>query len=132
MRTYQDAKAMAKALRASLASRSVSLSHSYCLEIVANQFGFADWNTLSANLNVTSPVQEDLSCSFCDKPQHEVQRLIEGGCSNRGKSACVFICAECVALCAQINADPVGNAASDNRARAPVKEKFMPRSPGRR
>lgn len=54
MRTYKDAKAMAKALRDSLAARSVSLSHSDCLEIVAQQFGFADWNTLSAKLNAES------------------------------------------------------------------------------
>lgn len=52
MRTYKDAKAMAKSLRDSLATRNVSLSHSECLEIVAQQFGFADWNTLSAKLDV--------------------------------------------------------------------------------
>jgi hypothetical protein len=54
MRTYKDAKAMAKSLRDSLATRSVSLSHSECLEIVAQQFGFADWNTLAAKLDVES------------------------------------------------------------------------------
>jgi predicted enzyme related to lactoylglutathione lyase len=52
MRTYQDAKAMARALRESLAARNVSLSHSECLEIVARQFGFAEWNLLSAKLDV--------------------------------------------------------------------------------
>jgi hypothetical protein len=51
MRTYKDAKAMAKSLRSSLAARSVLLSHSECLEIVAKQFGFADWNTLSAKVD---------------------------------------------------------------------------------
>jgi ATP-dependent protease Clp ATPase subunit len=55
-------------------------------------------------------VPEPLSCSFCGKSQHEVRSLIEGGCSKRGSSRCVFICDECVALCAQINADTVGNA----------------------
>ena len=54
MRTYKDAKAMAKSLRDSLAARSILLSHSECLEIVAKQFGFADWNTLSAKLDVDS------------------------------------------------------------------------------
>ncbi len=54
MRTYKDAKAMAKSLRDSLAAKSVSLSHSDCLEIVARQFGFVDWNTLSAKLNAES------------------------------------------------------------------------------
>lgn len=50
MRTYKDAKAMAKSLRESLAARSVALSHSASLEVVAKQLGFADWNTLSAKL----------------------------------------------------------------------------------
>lgn len=54
MRTYKDAKAMAKSLRDSLAAKGVSLSHSDCLEIVAQQFGFVDWNTLSAKLNAES------------------------------------------------------------------------------
>lgn len=51
---------------------------------------------------------QHVSCSFCGKSQHEVRSLIEGGCSNRANSACVFICNECVALCAQINANAVG------------------------
>jgi hypothetical protein len=108
MRTYKDAKAMAKSLRDSLAARRVALSHSRCLEIVAKQLGFADWNTLAAIYRTAAPEQS--SCSFCGKSHHEVRSLIEGGCSNRGTSPCVFICDECVALCAQINADTVGNA----------------------
>lgn len=125
MRTHKDAKAMAKSLRDSLAARSVLLSHSACLEIVAKQFGFADWNTLAARLDVESghlarpedteprtAAPEQLSCSFCGKSQHEVRSFIEGACRNRGISPCVFICDECVALCAQINADSVGNATS--------------------
>jgi hypothetical protein len=51
MRTHKDAKAMAKSLRDSLVNRNVSLTHSECLEIVAQQFGFADWNTLSSILD---------------------------------------------------------------------------------
>jgi ATP-dependent Lon protease len=51
MRTYKDAKAMAKSLRDALADRKVSVSHSECLEIVAQQFGFPDWNTLSSKLS---------------------------------------------------------------------------------
>ena len=50
MPIQKDAKTMAKSLRDALADRNVSLSHSTCLEIVARQFGFADWNTLSAKL----------------------------------------------------------------------------------
>ncbi len=85
MHTCKDAKAMATRLRRSLAARSVSLSHSECLEIVATQLGFANWNTLSAKLDVqpshpAGPSPEPLSCSFCGKWQHEVRSLIEGGC----------------------------------------------------
>lgn len=137
MRTYKDAKAMAKFIRDSLAARSILLSHSECLEIVAKQFGFSDWNTLAAKVNVESgrlahpeasqsalqpavperacqvsriTAPEQLSCSFCGKSQHEVRSLIEGGCSNRGISPCIFICDECITFSAQINADTVGNA----------------------
>ena len=51
MRTFLDAKAMAKSLRASLSERQVALSHSECLEIVAQQFALDDWNTLSAKID---------------------------------------------------------------------------------
>jgi len=50
MRTYQDAKTIAKSLRASLAARGIALGHGECLEIVAQQFGFAEWNMLAAKL----------------------------------------------------------------------------------
>lgn len=50
MRTYQDAKTIAKSLRASLAARGVALGHGECLEIVAQQFGFVEWNVLAAKL----------------------------------------------------------------------------------
>ena len=105
MRTYQDAKVMAKSLRDFLAARRVSLSHSECLEIVAKQFGFADWNTLAARLMI--PTVAPLSCSFCGKSQHDVRSLVEGGCARarRAPESCVFICDECVALCAQVNAE---------------------------
>lgn len=50
MLAQNNAKTMAKSLRDALAERNVSLSHSTCLEIVARQCGFADWNTLTAKL----------------------------------------------------------------------------------
>jgi Glyoxalase superfamily protein/ClpX C4-type zinc finger len=135
MRTHKDAKTMAKSLRGSLAARNVLLSHSDCLEIVAKEFGFADWNTLAAKLDVAPPhvvrskrfesalqsaipegtckmsqtaAPEQLSCSFCGKSK--VRSLVEGGCSrDRGAPhSCVFICDECVAFCAQVNADLIG------------------------
>jgi len=145
MRTYKDAKAMAKSLRESLTARSVLLSHSECLEIVARVAGFADWNTLSAMLDVESgqlarpedrsdlhPAilgatcqvpqaagPEQVSCSFCGKSK--VRSLIEGGCSrDRGApQSCVFICDECVAFCAHVNADLLANAPSSESLALP-------------
>lgn len=49
MRTYRDAKLMAKALREALAPQA-ELSHAQTLEIVARQFGFDDWNILAAKI----------------------------------------------------------------------------------
>ena len=49
MRSFRDAKLMAKTLRDTLAARQVALSHSEALEIVARQFGFADWNVAAAS-----------------------------------------------------------------------------------
>lgn len=50
MRTYEDAKAMAKSLREALAQRRIEISHSDGLELVARQFGFDDWNILAAKI----------------------------------------------------------------------------------
>lgn len=50
MRTYRDAKAMAKAMREALAERELVVSHSEALEITARQFGLASWNILSAKI----------------------------------------------------------------------------------
>ena len=58
MRTYLQAKAMAKSLRESLAGKNVSLSHSECLEIVAQQFGFGNWNVLAAKIELETASRE--------------------------------------------------------------------------
>ena len=50
MRDFRDAKAMAKAMRESLAARNIEISHSEALEIVARQFGLETWNILSAKI----------------------------------------------------------------------------------
>jgi hypothetical protein len=50
MRTFRDAKAMAKAMREGLALNKIEVSHSEALEIVAKQFGLANWNILSARI----------------------------------------------------------------------------------
>lgn len=51
MRTFRDAKAMAKSLRETLGQRKVDISHSESLEIVAAQFALKDWNTLAAKID---------------------------------------------------------------------------------
>ena len=48
MRTFLDSKAMARALRDQLAEKKIALTHSECLELVAEQFGFGSWNVLAA------------------------------------------------------------------------------------
>jgi Glyoxalase superfamily protein/ClpX C4-type zinc finger len=133
MFTQNGAKSMAKSLRASLVDRNVSLSHSTCLEIVARQIGFADWNTLSSKLpaqekpgtylkneGISQTARTDVpwsGCSFCGKSRHEVRSLI-GGCggweafrASRGpERSNVFICDECATLAAQHFADSFGTA----------------------
>ncbi|KRD99949.1 glyoxalase [Bosea sp. Root381] len=49
MRSFRDAKLMARTLREAMATRQIDLTHSETLEIVARQFGYADWNTASAS-----------------------------------------------------------------------------------
>jgi len=139
MFTQKNAKTMAKSLRDSLVGRKVSLSHSTCLEIVARQFGFADWNTLAAKLPAqggletplgeveTYPQMDETSqktrtavpwstCSFCGKSRHEVRFLV-GGCggweafrASRGpERSNVFICDACATLAAQHFANSFGS-----------------------
>ena len=50
MRDFRDAKAMAQTLREALKTKSVSLTHSESLELVATILGFRDWNVLSARI----------------------------------------------------------------------------------
>ncbi len=55
----QDLKDQAKRLRVRLASDGTSISHSKSLELLANQYGYRDWNTLHAaigNRPAPSPV----------------------------------------------------------------------------
>jgi hypothetical protein len=118
MRTCPDAKAMAKSLRTCLAAQKVVLSHGQCLEIVAKQFGFADWNTLAARMLPATAPEQHKACSFCGKSQYVVRGLIEGDCPRArrmpgvrpSQENCVFICDECVRFSAQIIADLLGNA----------------------
>jgi len=53
MRDFRDAKAMAQTLRDTLKAKSVSLTHSESLEIVARTLGFHDWNVLAAAIQAS-------------------------------------------------------------------------------
>lgn len=50
-----------------------------------------------AETSASGTVHEPLRCSFCQKSQHEVPKLIAG--------PAVFICSECVELCVEILAE---------------------------
>ena len=53
MRDFRDAKAMAQTLREALKAKSVSLTHSESLELVARIFGLPDWNFLAARIQAS-------------------------------------------------------------------------------
>jgi hypothetical protein len=50
MRDFRDAKAMAQTLRDELQAKSVSVTHSESLELVARALGFHDWHVLAAKI----------------------------------------------------------------------------------
>jgi hypothetical protein len=105
MRDYRDAKIMAKGLRRSLAELGTELTHSQSLELIAQAFGFDNWNILAAKIDAARPApvadkrpeDETLHCGFCKKSQHEVKLLIAGPDT--------FICDECVGLCDDVIED---------------------------
>jgi catechol 2,3-dioxygenase-like lactoylglutathione lyase family enzyme len=55
MPTKDDAKRMAKRLRAALAARDVAVTHATALEAVAAVLGYEDWNTAAARLDHEAP-----------------------------------------------------------------------------
>jgi len=55
MRDFRDAKAMAQTLRETLKSKSVSVTHSESLELIARTFGVPDWNYLAAKIQASQP-----------------------------------------------------------------------------
>jgi catechol 2,3-dioxygenase-like lactoylglutathione lyase family enzyme len=75
MRTYLQAKAMAKSLRDELAAKNISLSHSECLEIVARQFGFGDWNTLATKIRIEMKPDEAREAPVALEPPIPVLRI---------------------------------------------------------
>src|SRR6516165_3561303 len=96
MRDFCDAKTMAHALRDALKAKTIEITHSESLELIANAFGYSNWNILAAKIEAAGRQQEPtgpkaLYCSFCGKSQHEVRKLIAG--------PTVYICDGCVELC---------------------------------
>ncbi|MBS0530828.1 MAG: LON peptidase substrate-binding domain-containing protein [Proteobacteria bacterium] len=55
MRDFRDAKAMAQTLRDAFDTKSVPISHSESLELVAKILGLHDWNTLAARIQGHQP-----------------------------------------------------------------------------
>jgi Glyoxalase superfamily protein len=55
MRDFRDAKAMAHTLRAALAAQGLKITISQSLELIAQAFGVADWNTLAAAIRRETP-----------------------------------------------------------------------------
>jgi len=55
MRDFRDAKAMAQTLRDALKAKSLSLTHSESLELIAKTLGFHDWNELAARIRASQP-----------------------------------------------------------------------------
>jgi ATP-dependent Lon protease len=53
MRDFRDAKAMAQTLRDALKTKSITLTHSESLEVIAKTLGFHDWNVVSAAILAT-------------------------------------------------------------------------------
>jgi len=49
-------KAQAKRLRAAMAEKNTPLTHAMALEAVARQWGYRDWNTLSAKAHASAAV----------------------------------------------------------------------------
>ena len=60
MRDFRDAKAMAQTLRDALKIKSVFLTHSESLELIARILGVHDWNTLSARIQTDRPATRPL------------------------------------------------------------------------
>lgn len=50
MRTFKDAKAIAKSLRQALQHKNIEISHSEGLDLAAAGFGFSNWNVLAARI----------------------------------------------------------------------------------
>jgi len=63
MRDFRDAKAMAQTLRDTLKIKSISITNSESLELIAKTLGFHDWNVLAAAIQASQPPRAPTSRS---------------------------------------------------------------------
>lgn len=75
MRSFHDAKLMAKTLRQAMSESGCELSHSAALEIVSRQFGFDSWNVLAARLNGEVPKNDVADTTVSIQPAIPVFRI---------------------------------------------------------
>jgi hypothetical protein len=73
MRDFRDAKAMARILRAALAAKGLNVTIGQSLELIAEVFGAADWNTLSAAIRAEAPAPRN-----CASPSPPIAESILG------------------------------------------------------
>ncbi len=122
MNSPSEVKARASKLREVLDDMGHQLKHTESLEVISKIEGYADWNTYTAALTKKqkgdeqhsgtknteiAPTEPDhsekpeeseiLYCSFCERSQHEVLKLIAG--------PEVTICDICTDLCVDIVAE---------------------------
>jgi hypothetical protein len=64
MRDFRNAKAMAQTLRAALAAKGIKITVGQSLELMAEMFGVADWNTLAAAINAENAIPRETASSL--------------------------------------------------------------------
>jgi hypothetical protein len=86
MRDFRDAKSMAQTLRAALAAMGFKTTVGQSLELIAQAFGVADWNTLSAAIrahataapqNTSRPPPPPENAKAPDKPPNQLSGELE-------------------------------------------------------
>jgi hypothetical protein len=75
MRDFRDAKTMAQTLREALGAKSIPLTHSDSLELIAKLFGQRDWNTLAARIQAAGG-SADVPASAQQSPPGAVRQEI--------------------------------------------------------
>jgi hypothetical protein len=92
MRDFRDAKLMARSLCEAMKPKSLVLTHSESLELIAAIFGVDNWNMLSAQIKAKEEASSERPhCTFRKKSSGEVEALVAG--------PGVYICDQCIALC---------------------------------